>query len=112
MVTHHGKWLIHRRPEKGLLASMWEFPSSLGRGKAGRQKACEMLQDLGLTIAIDDKALTKVKHVFSHKIWQLTVYAGTVVSSTLVEKEDWQWLPCADYTTVPWAGPHGKFTAL
>lgn len=112
MIQQQGKWLIHRRPAKGILASMWEFPNAVGRGKAGKEAVTQLVHDVGLTLQIENTVLTKVKHVFSHKIWQMTVYAGTVTAGTLLPKEDWQWLPCSEYTTVPWAGPHGKFTAL
>lgn len=112
VIRYQGKWLIHQRPDTGLLASMWEFPMAEGRGKAGRERAKQVLQAMGLVVSVENEPAAKLKHVFSHKIWQLTVYTGTVISGTLAEKEDWQWLSCSEYTAVPWAGPHGKLTAM
>ena len=28
------------------------------------------------------------------------------------DQEDWQWIDCKDYASLPWAGPHGKITAM
>lgn len=112
VVEKGGKWLIHRRPATGLLASMWEFPNVVGKGKTGRDGVRQVLEDIGVTITVDDTAVGTLKQVFSHKIWNMTIYRGTVVASTFTKKEDWQWLPMRDYTTVPWAGPYGKITAM
>lgn len=111
-VTDAARWLIHRRPDKGLLASMWEFPNVIGSGEAGIRAVRDLLQRMGLTVSVKAAPIGTIKHVFSHKIWQMTMYEGTVVSGKLIEKEEWQWLPCQAYTTVPWAGPHGKITAM
>lgn len=107
------KWLIHRRPAKGLLASLWEFPNALGKGKAGREAVCEFIKaETGLDVAIEEKSFGKQKSVFSHKIWQMTLYRGQVAGGTFHGGEAWQWLDRQAYTSVPWAGPHGKITAL
>ncbi|WP_301859128.1 A/G-specific adenine glycosylase [uncultured Megasphaera sp.] len=112
MVEQNRKWLLHRRPPKGLLASMWEFPNAAGSGHEGIQAVQHLLANLGLDIAVDPLPVHTLKHVFSHKIWHMTVYIGHVTDGILTNKEDWQWLPCEDYASVPWAGPHGKLTAL
>lgn len=112
VICKDGKWLIHRRPAKGMLASMWEFPNVLGSGKTGRHLVVELVQDVGLTITVKTAKIGTLKHVFSHKIWSMTIYEGKVMSGTLEKKEDWQWLPVSEYTSVPWAGPHGKITAM
>ncbi|WP_289001160.1 A/G-specific adenine glycosylase [uncultured Megasphaera sp.] len=106
------RWLLHRRPSKGLLASMWEFPNAVGAGEAGLEAVQRLVQDLGLSVAIDDQPVGTLRHVFSHKIWQMTIYTAECTGGTLETKEDWQWLDRSCYTDVPWAGPHGKITAM
>ncbi|KAK6844897.1 A/G-specific adenine DNA glycosylase [Apiospora arundinis] len=60
-----GHYLIHRRPEKGLLAGLWEFPSSIlsepseVQAKSRKQIASRYVHDL-LGLASGDKRL---KHV-------------------------------------------------
>lgn len=111
VVASGTKWLIHRRPPKGLLASLWEFPNAAGQGKAGIRAVQDLLEKVGLQVSAEEEAVTRQKSVFSHKIWQLTVYRGRVLAGELKREEDWQWLDCRDYTSVPWAGPFGKLTA-
>lgn len=108
VVADKGRWLIHRRPPQGLLASMWEFPSGTD-GLAGVLKA---LADIGIAVEADDQPIGTLKHVFSHKIWQMTIYEGRLLGGDLGEKEDWQWLPQREFASVPWAGPHGRITAM
>lgn len=106
------RFLIHRRPATGLLASMWEFPNIEGQGEAGRQDLCRYLADKGCKIQLSEQPLGKLRHVFSHKIWNMTAYEAELISGDIVEtKEAWQWLERSRYTEVPWAGPHGKLTA-
>ncbi len=112
VVEQEEKWLIHRRPGQGLLASMWEFPNAGGAGREGRRAVRRVAADVGLEIFVNKAPIGKLKHVFSHKIWNMTIYEGQVVRGKLMEKEDWQWLPRREYTAVPWAGPHGKITAI
>ena len=108
VVEDNGRWLIHRRPPQGLLASMWEFPN----GTDGLDGVRQLTEGVGVTIDVDEEPIGTLKHVFSHKIWQMTIYEGRRIGGELVEKEDWQWLPRRDVTSVPWAGPHGKITAM
>ena len=112
VLSQQHRWLIHRRPAKGLLASMWEFPNVIGSGETGRTALQQLLASVGLRVDIDPAPIGTIKHVFSHKIWQMTLYKGRLTDGTLQTKEDWQWLPKQAYTSVPWAGPHGKITAM
>ena len=111
-VSQGTKWLVHRRPPQGLLASMWEFPNVQGKGKEGLDAACRLIEELGLQLSHIEGPVGEVKSVFSHKTWQMTVYTASAAGEMLQEKEAWQWLERADYTRLPWAGPHGKITAM
>lgn len=111
VVSMNQQWLIHRRSSKGLLASMWEFPNAKGRGDEGLAAVRRVVADVGVAIDIEPTPIGKIKHVFSHKIWNMTIYEARA-EGVVEKKEDWQWLPRAAYTSVPWAGPHGKITAM
>ena len=75
-------YLLHRRPAKGLLAGMWEFPNCTGEGKQGREALTALLNDMGIIIEKVPRASKKIKHVFSHKIWQLIVYTAVADQSS------------------------------
>ncbi len=71
---------VCRRPDKGLLASMDEFPNVLGDGKALKEAfGCGELNYLG-----------HKNHVFSHVKWEMDVYLGRG------EKDDFVYLPLSE----------------
>lgn len=91
---------------------MWEFPNAQGKGEDGLRAVCQLLAKKGLTLAADDQPVGSLKSIFSHKTWQMTIYEGRITQGKLEEEEDWQWIDCKAYASLPWAGPHGKITAM
>ncbi|MFT4416711.1 A/G-specific adenine glycosylase [Fredinandcohnia humi] len=75
-----GQLVIHKRPSKGLLANLWEFPNHESMIEFSTQK--EQLSDfLKNEFGIEAKlgeAFTTIQHVFSHLIWNITVFDGTL----------------------------------
>ncbi len=63
------KVALHKRPPKGLLAGLWEFPNL--EGKLSKTAAKEWLQTHGLS-AKHIHSLPAAKHVFSHIEWHLS----------------------------------------
>lgn len=62
---------LRKRPEKGLLAGMYEFPSLEGHCREAEVSA--YLKEVGL-IPIRIRELPPAKHVFTHKEWHMTGY--------------------------------------
>lgn len=62
---------LHKRPEKGLLAGMYEFPSMEGHKKEA--EVIEYLKQLGLQ-PLRIRKLEDTKHVFTHKEWHMQGY--------------------------------------
>ena len=72
VIRDEDKLALHKRPEKGLLAGMYEFPSM--DGWHGEEDVIAYLKQMGLkTIRI--KKLAGSKHIFTHKEWHMTGYA-------------------------------------
>lgn len=63
--------VIRRRPNKGLLAGMYEFPSLLG--KASLDEVKDWLNAQGVH-AVRIEKLPESKHIFTHKEWHMTGY--------------------------------------
>ncbi len=63
---------FRRRPEKGLLAGMYEFPVLEGRLAEG--KVLEILGQMGLKV-LRIRPIGEAKHIFSHKEWHMKGYA-------------------------------------
>ncbi len=70
------KAAIHRRPDKGLLAGLWEFPNT--DGALSPQQAETFLKEQGI-LPLSVKRLPKAKHIFSHIEWHMTGYLVFVV---------------------------------
>ncbi len=62
---------IRKRPTKGLLAGLYEFPSE--KGRMNLEEAAAYCKEIGLA-PVRIKELGKAKHVFSHVEWHMTGY--------------------------------------
>lgn len=71
-VFRDGKQLaIQKRPSRGLLAGLYEFPSELGR--MSLEEALAYSKKIGL-MPVRVKELGEAKHIFSHIEWHMTGY--------------------------------------
>lgn len=59
---------IRKRPEKGLLAGMYEFPSL--EGHAAQEEVLQWLKEQGVH-AVRIERLPDAKHIFTHKEWHM-----------------------------------------
>ncbi len=66
------KTAIRKRPEKGLLAGMYEFPWV--RGFQTEETVLEIVKEMGYA-PIYIKELAASKHIFTHKEWHMKGYA-------------------------------------
>jgi A/G-specific adenine glycosylase len=82
--TEDGSYLIHKRPSKGLLANLWEFPNfELDSFGSHRKQMEELLRlEYNVEASIENGQLTKIEHVFSHLVWNIDVFAGRVKDSS------------------------------
>lgn len=81
LVSCGDRTLLHRRPEKGLLAGLWEFPNvTVGKkpgARYGTQKqVTETLTETLKELPLGEKGAVpkkgkKAKHIFSHVEWHM-----------------------------------------
>ncbi|ARK29023.1 A/G-specific adenine glycosylase [Halalkalibacter krulwichiae] len=78
-----GEILIEKRPEKGLLARLWQFPNIEVTDQVNHQIALSdfLEKEFDLKIEVQNE-VQKVEHVFSHLIWNITVYEAVVINET------------------------------
>lgn len=67
--------LLQKRPQQGLLAGMYEFPSM--EGYPSEKKVLDFVKEQGLS-PIRIQKLPDAKHIFSHVEWQMHGYAVLV----------------------------------
>jgi len=65
------KVALHKRPQKGLLAGLYELP--MIEGKLTKKQVIAFLKGNGLQ-PIFVKSLPSAKHIFTHKEWHMTGY--------------------------------------
>ena len=70
-LEYEGNIAIVKRPDKGLLAGLWEFPSVSGHFSMPRVKEELAKKEL---VPITVKRLADSKHVFSHVEWNMKGY--------------------------------------
>ncbi len=106
VVNLEGFCLLHRRPAKGMLAGMWEFPNCVGEGVKGKITLNKILMlEAGVKIKRVSYQVREFKHVFSHKIWQMVVREA--VAEEIGElPADWRWVRVEEIMKYNLAGPH------
>ncbi len=105
-------YLLHRRPAKGLLAGMWEFPNCVGEGGQGKKALTAELSATGVRVVEVSGPVKKIRHVFSHKIWQMCVYMTGSAGPIASLPEAWRWVPATELADYNLAGPHNQILHL
>lgn len=75
LIQDEKKVAIRKKPGKGLLAGLYEFPTL--EGICSRDDVINYVEQLGFK-AIHVKELEKSKHIFTHKEWHMLGYAVRV----------------------------------
>ena len=86
LIFHEGRVALRRRPEKGLLAGLWEYPNEPAE-KTG------ILESWGIVPASQRWGGTG-KHIFTHIEWHMT--ARLVQAETEELPEGWVWAGGSD----------------
>ena len=71
------KTAIRRRPSRGLLAGLYEFPNVSGH--LSKEETLEMIREMNLD-PLYIEPLPDAKHIFSHIEWRMTAYRVRVSS--------------------------------
>lgn len=66
-----GKYALQKRPDKGLLAGLWEFPNL--EGKYTKSQLSAWLAEQGME-SLEITAGEKAVHIFSHIEWQMSSF--------------------------------------
>jgi A/G-specific adenine glycosylase len=85
LFTEDDRVVIHKRPSKGLLANLWEFPNfEVGNTSSGRKQLLHLMEEeYNVDCALKAGVVTKIQHIFSHIVWDIEVYVGSVDSITI-----------------------------
>ena len=89
VIKDQNKAAIQKRPEKGLLAGMYEFPSL--NGHVSEEEVIEYLKEYGIEV-LRIQTLEKSKHIFSHIEWHMIGYEVRVDELSPLKKTNEQLL--------------------
>lgn len=84
LIHDAGKIVIGKRPPKGLLASLYEFPNT--EGHLSEAEALQYVSSLGFA-PLRIRRLAPAKHIFSHIEWHMIGYAVMVDELTPFESD-------------------------
>lgn len=92
--NEEGKILINKRPGKGLLANLWEFPNLK---VIPLLDPWEILQDFlstkhSLDADIEHHSFTEVQHVFTHLTWKIDAFEGILKSGKIEEHQSFRFV--------------------
>ncbi len=90
----HGRWALVQRPDRGLLAAMWECPSAIGAAV----DPIAVGHRYGLTLE-GVRPLPPFRHVFTHRTWEVQPFRATAHGDGV------RWLAPPALWDVPLAGP-------
>lgn len=82
VIQDGSKVILNKRPKRGLLAGMYEFPNV--EGHLNEDEALEYVKNLGLT-PVRIQKLEEAKHIFSHIEWHMD---GYVIKVAQLEEDD------------------------
>ena len=92
-----GKWLLRKRPEKGLLANMWEFPMvELNLDKKPEDMFYEQF-GIQLDPLIE---IIAFKHIFTHLTWEMSSFRARVTEKETIP-EGYQFLTEQEVESLP-----------
>ncbi|MBC2100306.1 A/G-specific adenine glycosylase [Listeria booriae] len=74
------QFIIEQRPDTGLLANLWQFPTVT---KTDNQEALKLafLQEYGIELQLEPEPITHVKHIFSHLVWEVDVFVAQAITT-------------------------------
>jgi A/G-specific adenine glycosylase len=87
-VTYRGRLLLVRRPAEGLLADLWCLPLVSAEGNTAALERDALQAGLTVPIRWADAPLAAVRHVFTHRIWDMHPLLGQAS-----RKPQWQHAP-------------------
>jgi A/G-specific adenine glycosylase len=115
-IERDGKFLIVRRPEKGLMAGLWELPGGeIGLKEDGKDRISEIIQTVsGLKIR-NSQSAGHVEHLFTHRKLDLEIFRCQLKRGQRVRRFGYsqhRWVKPSAILKLAHAGPLRKAMVL
>lgn len=106
VVVWQGRYLIRKRPNQGLLAGMWEFPTREAPDVVDETVLAAFFSEFGQTAP--PVYWQSLNYIFSHREWCITVYRSQITGHKAPVSDEGQWLTPLELDAAPMGGPHRK----
>lgn len=101
VILRRGRVLLAKRPSKGLLGGMWEFPNARVNGDPARELT-KALQTAARLKVKRKEALGLVRHAYSH--FSVTVHAFRADLVSMSKNENFKWVRVGELEDYPMGG--------
>ncbi|MCI4357527.1 MAG: NUDIX domain-containing protein [Thermoplasmata archaeon] len=103
-ILRDGRWLVHRRPPRGLLGGLWELPGGKLEPNEPPEAAIrrEVREETGLRLA-DLSRAGSVRHDYSHFSVSLDVFRGKAIGRFRAEEptDSFRWVTPGEFELLP-----------
>ena len=109
IISRGGRYLIQKRPNKGLLAGLWEFPG--GKVEPGETKEQALRREVREELGVElEKArfLLKVKHAYTRFDVTLYAYACVLRGEPSVQGNNLRWVALGNLARYPFPSGSAK----
>lgn len=102
IIKKQGKYLIQKRPSKGLLADLWEFPGGKIKTNEKPEEALrrEIKEELGTDVSPGELLIT-VQHAYTQFRVKLYAYLCSIDSELQVNKKNHRWVSLKNIRNFP-----------
>ena len=115
VIIKKGKLLITKRPSKGLLGGLWEFPGGrIGKDQDSEISCIKEINKAVNLIVTVESPLTQVRHAYTHFRIIMDVFICRYRSGAvkLNGASDYRWVAVRDLKNYPFAKASNKFIPL
>ena len=111
IIKKGGNYFIQKRPSKGLLADLWEFPGGEIEAGESKKKALgrELNEELGVKLK-SSKYLFDVKHFYTQFRVNLSVFACSLENGPKIDSTH-RWVSFKDFSKYPMPSGSAKIIA-
>jgi A/G-specific adenine glycosylase len=100
--------MIVKRPDRGLLAGMWEFPSRERDGERTEEEDLRsLLAQVGQEIDVET-SFARVEHTFSHLHWRIHAYLCKPLGALAEETDGMRWVRLSELSAYTFPVAHLK----
>jgi A/G-specific adenine glycosylase len=109
IIQKNGRFLIQKRPPKGLLADLWEFPG--GKRKPGETLKETLHREINEELqreVLDEKLLIKVHHAYTQFQVSLYAFQCRLVKEPCLNKNHHRWVTLQGLRSYPFPSGSAK----